>query len=82
MASNAEIEMRWVNAWDDLYELIQDRADTKCQLPDLSIVSVDACRVWLQEMVYAGYLVRVEKGWIQGSPGIFASCLRAAETAP
>jgi hypothetical protein len=82
MANNAEIEMRWVSAWDELFALIQDRTDIKCQLPDFSVVNVEQCRAWLQEMVYAGYFVRVEKGWIQGRPGIIASCYRSDENAP
>lgn len=82
MASNAETEMRWVSAWDELYKLIQDRTDIPCQLPDFSVVNVEHCRAWLQEMVYSGYLVSVEKGWIQGRPGIIASCRHPDGNAP
>ena len=27
MVSNAEIEMRWVKAWNDLYDIAADRTD-------------------------------------------------------
>lgn len=82
MATNAEIEMRWVNAWNDLFDLAQDRPNIKCQLPDYSVVDVEACKAWLQEMVYAGHLVQVDGGWIEGRPGILASCHRPEEIAP
>ena len=71
MANNAEIEMRWVNAWNDLYDLTG--GTLKCQLPDFSVVSVDDCKAWIQESVYAGYIVHLELGWINGRRGVLAS---------
>ena len=62
--SNSEMEMRWVDAWNALYDIVGDRSDVPCQLPDWSLIDVEACRGWLQESVYAGYHVRVEEGWV------------------
>ena len=62
--SNSEVEMRWVDAWNDLHDIVGDRSDVPCQLPDWSIINVETCRGWLQESVYAGYHVRVEAGWV------------------
>lgn len=64
MGSNADREMRWVDAWNDLYEIQGDRPDIPCQLPDWSVVDCEECRGWLQDAVYAGDHVRVEAGWV------------------
>ena len=73
MASNADIEMRWVDAWNELHALVGSRRDVPCQLPDLSVVDVDECKGWLQRSVYEGYLVSVEIGWIGHRSGVIAS---------
>ena len=51
---NSETEMRWVDAWNELYDIVRDRYDVPCELPDWSVVDVEACRGWLQESTYAG----------------------------
>jgi hypothetical protein len=58
--TNAEIEMRWVDAWSELYELLKTLNDGHCQLPDGSVLDTEQCKAWLQESVYEGYLVKVE----------------------
>ena len=79
MASNADIEMRWVDAWSDLYEIIGDRGDIPCQLPDWSVVDSEECRGYLQDSVYEGYLVRVEAGWVGHRRGAIVHRWRAAD---
>jgi len=73
MAASADIEMRWVDAWNELLELVGTRRGVPCQLPDLSIVDVEECKGWLQRSVYEGYVVRVEIGWIGHRSGVIAS---------
>ena len=73
MASNADIEMRWVDAWNDLYEIVGDRRGVPCQLPDWSVVDVDECKSWLQKSVYDGYLVQVKAGWVGHKKGVLVS---------
>jgi hypothetical protein len=72
LGRNADIEMRWVDAWNDLNDLVGKNPKVVCQLPDWSVVSVDECLGWLQESVYEGYRVRVESGWINGRVGVIA----------
>jgi hypothetical protein len=72
VASNEDIEMGWVDAWNDVYDIVGPGRVCPCQLPDWSIVSVDECLGWLQESVYAGYLVRVEAGWVGHRRGVIA----------
>ena len=70
MASNDEIEMRWIDAWSDLHEMAQhqqdlrDHRDMPCLLPEGEVISFDEGLGWLQDSVYAGHLVRVEAGWV------------------
>jgi hypothetical protein len=73
MASNADIEMRWVDAWNALYEIIGRRRGVPCQLPDWSIVDVEECKGWLQRSVYEGYLVQVKAGWVGHKKGVVVS---------
>lgn len=73
MASNADIEMRWVDTWDKLLEIVGGRQGVPCQLPDLSVVDVEGCKGWLQKSVYEGYIVHVEEGWVGYKKGIVAS---------
>lgn len=73
MASNAEIEMRWADAWNDVYDIVRDRRDVKCQLPDWSIVDVKTCLAWLQDSAYEGYLLTVSEGWIEGKRRVIVS---------
>ena len=63
MASNAQIEQRWIDAWNNLADIIRDRPDVPCQLPDWSIVSAEDCRGWLQESAYLSYYVSVQADW-------------------
>jgi hypothetical protein len=70
MATNAEIEMRWMNAWNDLYEIIKGRYAVQCQLPDSSVVDVEQCKSWLQDAVYEGDLVSVEVSWVGYRKGV------------
>ena len=71
--SNADIEMRWVDAWNDLYEIVGGQLDVPCQLPDFSVVDVEECKGCLQDLVYKGYLVRVSAGWVGHRKGVVVS---------
>ena len=64
MPTNSDIEGLWSNAWSDLYEIIKDRWDARCLLPDGEIVDVEACKDWLQESAYSGYVPAVSPGWV------------------
>ena len=65
--------MRWVQAWNDLYELIGNRTNVPCLLDDGQVVDVEGCKGWLQESVYEGWEVKVETGFIFGKRGVLAS---------
>jgi hypothetical protein len=69
---NEKTEMRWVDAWNDVYDIARGRREMPCMLPDWSIITVDECLGWLQQSVYEGYLVRVEEGWVGHRRGVIA----------
>ena len=68
--TNDEIETEWVNAWDQLYELIGDRRNVVCVLPDWKTVSVEDCQGWLQTSAYKGYTLTVRETWHAGEKAI------------
>lgn len=73
MTSNEEVEQRWIEAWNDLYELVGDRYDVKCLLPDSGVVDIEECKGWLQNSAYQGWWIKVEPGRVMGKWGIIAS---------
>lgn len=74
MTSNAEIEMRWVQAWSDLYEIVGKSSDIpRIMLPDGQFVDMEACKGWLQESVYQGWFVKVDERQDKGKRVFVAS---------
>ena len=72
---SAEIEMRWIDAWNDLYEILkEDHDDVQygvcCLLPDGVVVDVEECLGWLQDSAYDRYYLKVDRGWVSGRIGI------------
>jgi hypothetical protein len=74
MVGNSEIEQRWIEVWNDLYDLVSesDRWSVKCLLPDGNVVDLEECQGWLQDSTYKGWYVKVEAGWVLGKHGIIA----------
>ena len=73
-----EIEMRWIEAWNDLYELLKKhhgdvQYGVQCLLPDGRVVDVEECLGWLQESAYDRYYLKVNVCWVWGKPGIVVS---------
>lgn len=71
--ANADLEMKWVDAWNDLCDLVNNRHDIKCLLADHTVVDIETCKAWLQHSVYTGYDVSVAMGWHEGSRVVVAS---------
>jgi hypothetical protein len=81
---SAEIEMRWIDVWNDLYDLISKyhggvKHGVNCLLPDGRVVNIEECELWLQDSAYDRYYIKVEHGWVLGKPGIIASRLRSKQ---
>ena len=73
-----EIEMRWIDAWSDVYELLKKyhgdvQYGVPCLLPDGRVVDVEECLGWLQESAYDRYYLQVDQCWIWHKPGIVVS---------
>jgi hypothetical protein len=71
--NRADVEMLWVDAWNDLYGIIGKREDFPCVLPDYTCVTPEECRGWLQRSVYEGFDVSVSRGWHEGRPAAVVS---------
>jgi hypothetical protein len=80
MVSNAELEGRWIAAWNDLADIVGDRWDVRCLLPDGAVVSVEDCKGWLQSSAYDDWKVGVKEGWVLGKQGVVASRWRDETT--
>jgi hypothetical protein len=76
MATNTGLEERWIDAWNALYDIVRERWQIDCLLPDGSIVDIEACKEWLQESAYQGYLLEVDKGWMKGKRGVVVARFR------
>ncbi len=77
MPNNSEIEMRWINAWNDLHTLVGNRWHFACLLPDGQVVDLETCKGWLQDSAYQGWEVKVEAGFVFGKPSVIVSRWRA-----
>lgn len=53
--------MRWVDAWNDLFDIVGTRWQVDCLLPDGSIVDLDTCQGWLQDSAYDDYRLTVQE---------------------
>lgn len=75
MATNTELEERWVDAWNNLFDLVEAGEIWRVNylLPDGSIVDFEACKGWLQDSAYQGYYLKVDRGWVNGKRGIIVS---------
>jgi hypothetical protein len=73
MTKHTEQETRWVDAWNELYDLIGKRSNVPCCLPDGQVVDVETCKGWLQSSAYEGFALKVEAGWIRGKQGVIVS---------
>jgi hypothetical protein len=70
MTTNIKLEERWIEAWNDLFDLVGERWQVSCLLPDGSVVDTETCKGWLQESAYQDYYLKVEEGWVRGKLGI------------
>jgi hypothetical protein len=73
MATNTELEERWIDAWNDLFDIVGERWNVNCLLPDGSIVDVETCKGWLQNSAYEDYCLNVDEIWIKHEKGIVVS---------
>ena len=66
MSSNADLERRWIDAWNDLFDIVGSRTDVPCHLPGGTVVDLEGCKGWLQEQAYAGWHVAVQESRSDG----------------
>jgi hypothetical protein len=79
MANKADLERRWADAWNDLFDIVGKRKDIRCRLPDGTIVDVEGCQGWLQEQAYDDWHVAVQRSKFGDRLEVVASRWRADE---
>jgi hypothetical protein len=60
--SKSDQEKWWIDAWNDLYDIVGARTNVRCKLPGGTVVDVEGCKGWLQEQAYDGWKVGVRAG--------------------
>jgi hypothetical protein len=80
MSTNIQLEERWIEAWNALFDIVRERWQVNCLLPDGSVVDIETCKGWLQESAYQGYCLKVEEGWINGKRGVVTLRYRGGES--
>jgi hypothetical protein len=60
--SKSDQERWWADAWNDLFDIVDERTDARCKLPDETVVDVEVCKGWLQDQAYDGWKVGVRAG--------------------
>jgi hypothetical protein len=79
MASNTEMEQRWIDAWNQAYDIAgHDTRAMACQLPDGTVVGFRECLGWLQDSAYEGYFLHLVGGWVGHRRGIVVRRSRTA----
>lgn len=71
--SNAEIEQVWIDAWNDLYELVGPLCNVICLLPEFDPVSAEDCKAWLQTSAYEGFSLSVSEAYFEGRKAVSVS---------
>ena len=78
-SSSADRERQWIDAWNDLFDIVGSRTDVRCKLPDGTVVDLENCKGWLQEQAYAGWHVGVQESKFGDRLEVVASRWRPAE---
>jgi hypothetical protein len=66
MARGADVEMRWVALWDELFEAIAADRSTVIVDEDWSVLSLEDGQGLLQDAVYDGLSPKLEATWFKG----------------
>jgi hypothetical protein len=79
MTSNADIEMRWVEGWNEVYAIAQQQRDIPCQLPDWTVVTLDNWRLPVNFTIHRDGVL-VNDGWKEKKPAWTAERLEQIVT--
>jgi hypothetical protein len=70
MSRNAEIEMRWVALWEELYEATAGQPSMVILDEAWNPISLDSAQGLIQDAVYAGRHPALESGWFKGKRAV------------
>ncbi len=70
MMNNLSKELEWIEAWNDLDELIGEEWNLIFLQPDWTEMDLEDCKGWLQDSAYQGYHIGVKQVWYKGKLAI------------
>ncbi len=73
--SNSEQEMVWVDAWNDLYELIGKFPEGCILLPEFQEATKEEAKGWIQDSVYKGNRIEFKVDYFKGKESIYINLL-------
>ena len=69
--SNSEIEMIWIDAWNDLYDFMKQYPEGYILIPKYIEVSKEDAEGWIQDTVYSGSGVKLTIDYYKGIMSIY-----------
>jgi hypothetical protein len=76
MSRNADIEMRWVALWEELFEVTGRNPSVVILDEDWNPISLDSAQGLIQDAVYSGQLPALESTWFKGRRAVRVNCSR------
>jgi len=75
--NNAEQEGVWIDAWNDLSDLLDEYPKAYILLPDYKIVNREEAEGWIQDAAYGSNRIKFEIIWFKGKRSVFLSKISA-----
>lgn len=75
--SNSEQEMIWVEAWNDLSDIIKKYPDGYILLPEYRITDMNGAEEWIQKKAYENNLIQFSIVLYKGKESIIISSIDA-----
>ncbi len=69
--SNLEQEEIWIEAWNDLYDLIEKHPEGYILIPEYRQVSVEEAKGWVQDTAYSSQRICFSIDYYKGKKSIF-----------
>lgn len=74
--SNTEQETIWINAWNEIHELVLRLPDSYILLPEFQEVTCEDAKSWIQDRAYESYKIKFSIDFYKGKKSIFINKVR------
>ncbi len=62
----SEIENIWIEAWNKLYDILNENPQIKFTFDEINEVSMDECQAYIQNTVYSGFMINFNYTYLKG----------------